>query len=57
MSWVEQSHWDALRPEQRQAFPPIAPDFVLELLSPSDCDGAGQNAGIHGQWRTAGLAN
>jgi len=36
MSWVEQSHWDALRPEQRQAFPPIAPDFVLELLSPSD---------------------
>jgi Uma2 family endonuclease len=36
VAWVEQSHWDALTPEQRQAFPPIAPDFVLELLSPSD---------------------
>jgi Uma2 family endonuclease len=36
VAWVEQSRWDALTPEQRQAFPPIAPDFVLELLSPSD---------------------
>lgn len=36
VAWVEQSRWDALTPEQRQKFPPIAPDFVLELLSPSD---------------------
>ncbi|PZV05636.1 MAG: hypothetical protein DCF32_10885 [Leptolyngbya sp.] len=36
VAWVEQSRWDALNPEQRQKFPPIAPDFVLELLSPSD---------------------
>jgi Uma2 family endonuclease len=36
VAWVEQSRWDALTPEQQQAFPPIAPDFVLELLSPSD---------------------
>ncbi|MBD2114075.1 MULTISPECIES: Uma2 family endonuclease [Cyanophyceae] len=36
VAWVEQSRWDALNSEQRQKFPPIAPDFVLELLSPSD---------------------
>ncbi|MBW4481791.1 MAG: Uma2 family endonuclease [Tildeniella torsiva UHER 1998/13D] len=36
VAWVEQSRWNALTPEQRQKFPPIAPDFVLELLSPSD---------------------
>lgn len=36
VAWVEQSRWDALTPDQRQTFPPIAPDFVLELLSPSD---------------------
>jgi Uma2 family endonuclease len=36
VAWVEQSRWDALTPEQRQKFPPLAPDFVLELLSPSD---------------------
>ncbi|MGF1517938.1 MAG: Uma2 family endonuclease [Nodosilinea sp.] len=36
VAWVEQSRWDALTPEQRQKFPPLAPDFVLELLSPTD---------------------
>ncbi|MBE9112866.1 Uma2 family endonuclease [Nodosilinea sp. LEGE 07298] len=36
VAWVEQSRWDALTPEQRQKFPPLAPDFVLELMSPSD---------------------
>lgn len=36
VAWVEQSRWDALTPEQRQKFPPIAPDVVLELLSLSD---------------------
>jgi Uma2 family endonuclease len=35
-AWIEQSRWQALTPEQRQKFPPIAPDFVLELRSPSD---------------------
>ncbi|NJM56894.1 MAG: Uma2 family endonuclease [Synechococcales cyanobacterium RU_4_20] len=36
-AWVEQSHWEALTPEQRMEFPPIAPDFVVELrlASPS----------------------
>lgn len=36
VSWVEQSRWDALTPEQQRKFPPICPDFVLELLSPTD---------------------
>lgn len=36
ISWVEQSRWNALTPEQRRKFPPICPDFVLELRSPSD---------------------
>ncbi len=35
-AWIELSRWNALTPEQRQKFPPIAPDFVLELRSPSD---------------------
>jgi len=33
---VELSRWEALTPEQRQKFPPIAPDFVIELRSRSD---------------------
>ncbi|NCJ07926.1 Uma2 family endonuclease [Synechococcales cyanobacterium C] len=36
VAWVEQSRWDALTPDQRRKFPPLCPDFVLELLSPSD---------------------
>ncbi|MEG4808960.1 Uma2 family endonuclease [Microcoleus sp. F8-D3] len=36
VSWIEQSRWEALTPEQKQKFPPIAPDVVLELMSPTD---------------------
>jgi Uma2 family endonuclease len=36
VSWVRQDRWDALTPQQKEKFPPIAPDFVLELMSPSD---------------------
>jgi Uma2 family endonuclease len=36
VSWIEKSRWDALTPEQQRKFPPICPDFVLELRSPSD---------------------
>ncbi len=36
VAWVELSRWEALTPEQRQKFPPIAPDFVMELRSRSD---------------------
>lgn len=35
-AWVERSRWQALTPEQQQRFPPIAPDFVLELRSRTD---------------------
>jgi Uma2 family endonuclease len=35
-AWVELSRWQALTLEERQKFPPIAPDFVLELRSQTD---------------------
>ncbi len=35
-SWVENSRWSALTPEQREKFIPLCPDFVIELVSPSD---------------------
>ncbi|MBF2079373.1 MAG: Uma2 family endonuclease, partial [Synechococcales cyanobacterium T60_A2020_003] len=36
VAWVEKSRWDALTPDERRKFPPLCPDFVLELRSPSD---------------------
>lgn len=36
VAWIEQNRWDTLTSEQQEKFPPIAPDFVLELMSPSD---------------------
>jgi Uma2 family endonuclease len=36
VSWIKQARWDALTTEQKQKFPPIAPDFLLELMSPTD---------------------
>lgn len=36
VSWIKQARWDALTAEQKQKFPPIAPDFLLELMSPTD---------------------
>lgn len=35
-AWVKQDRWDALTPQQQRRFPPIAPDFVIELRSESD---------------------
>lgn len=35
-SWVRGDRWAALTPEQRRKFPPLAPDFVVELRSASD---------------------
>ena len=35
-AWVTKERWNALTPEQQDGFPPIAPDFVIELVSPSD---------------------
>jgi Uma2 family endonuclease len=36
VSWIKLETWNTLKPEQKEKFPPIAPDFVLELMSPSD---------------------
>ncbi|WP_414575183.1 Uma2 family endonuclease [Anabaena sp. CCY 9402-a] len=35
-AWIKLERWDALTEEQKEKFPPICPDFVIELLSPSD---------------------
>lgn len=35
-SWLLRSRWDALTREQRQKFLPVCPDFVVEVLSPTD---------------------
>ncbi len=36
VAWIKQERWDTLTSEKKEKFPPIAPDFVLELMSPSD---------------------
>ncbi|WP_299403718.1 Uma2 family endonuclease [Acaryochloris sp. IP29b_bin.148] len=36
VAWVEQSRWDALSKEAQERFPPLAPDFVIELRSRTD---------------------
>ncbi|MDZ8240682.1 MAG: Uma2 family endonuclease [Nostoc sp. ChiQUE01a] len=35
-AWIKRERWQALTPEQRRKFPPIAPDFVIELRSATD---------------------
>ena len=35
-SWLKLERWEALTPQQRQKFLPLCPDFVVELLSPTD---------------------
>ena len=35
-AWIKLDRWEALTSEQRQKFPPIAPDFVMELRSRPD---------------------
>jgi Uma2 family endonuclease len=36
VAWVRLDRWQALTPEQRETFPPICPDFVMELRSKRD---------------------
>ena len=36
VSWIKLERWDALTPKEKRGFSPIAPDFVIELVSPSD---------------------
>ncbi len=35
-SWVKMERWDALTEEEKERFAPLCPDFVVELMSPSD---------------------
>lgn len=36
VAWVRGDRWHALTPEQQERFVPLCPDFVIELMSPSD---------------------
>ncbi len=36
VSWIEITRWDSLTAEQKRGFAPIDPDFVIELMSPTD---------------------
>ena len=36
VSWLTLDKWNALSLREKQGFPPIAPDFIIELVSPSD---------------------
>lgn len=35
-AWVKLERWNALTQQQKERFLPLCPDFVIELLSPSD---------------------
>lgn len=36
LAWVRNERWDALKDEEQERFPPLCPDFVVELRSPTD---------------------
>lgn len=36
VAWVSLEKWETLTSEEREGFPPICPDFVIELRSKSD---------------------
>ncbi|NET38352.1 MAG: Uma2 family endonuclease [Cyanothece sp. SIO1E1] len=36
VAWVALARWNQLTPEQRAGFPPLCPDFVIELRSRTD---------------------
>lgn len=36
VAWVRKTRWNALSEAQRRKFPPLCPDFVIELRSASD---------------------
>jgi Uma2 family endonuclease len=35
-AWISSERWAAISPAERKRFAPLCPDFVIELLSPSD---------------------
>lgn len=36
VAWVRRSRWETLTESEQAGFPPLCPDFVLELRSPTD---------------------
>ncbi len=36
VSWIIKERWEALSPEDKRKFPPLCPDFAIELRSESD---------------------
>lgn len=36
VGWIELERWQALLKEQQRKFAPIDPDFIIELMSPTD---------------------
>lgn len=36
VSWIKLERWNRLTQAQQDGFPPLSPDFVIELVSPSD---------------------
>ncbi|MEC4986115.1 MAG: Uma2 family endonuclease [Oscillatoria sp. PMC 1068.18] len=36
VSWVKKERWEALSPQDKKRFPPLCPDFLIELRSESD---------------------
>lgn len=36
LAWVKSSRWDRLTDDEKEEFPPLCPDFVVELRSKSD---------------------
>lgn len=35
-AWISEARWNSLTEQQQEKFPPIAPDFVIELMSATD---------------------
>lgn len=36
LSWIKNERWEKLTEKEKESFPPLCPDFVVELRSPSD---------------------
>ena len=58
-SWVRKSRLAALTHEQKLKFLPLCPDFVIELLSPTDtlAADAGKDDRVHRERRTVRMAD
>jgi Uma2 family endonuclease len=36
ISWIRRERWEGLSPEDKREFPPLCPDFIIELRSETD---------------------